>query len=229
MKQLITLLIGCLLSLQSEAQQKRFQPDWGFSAGYIRYRTDDLSAGTYYSSLSWNEENELHGTNYVRRIVTYRCANLMLNFGAQVPVWNNGLFTAGLRFNAAMGGMFNAVEVSVKDNGESSSYAPDELLPLTSLTLDGSLQSYLNVDLSQVSNLNTKLNLYGGYRFLNAYENYGMPVIGLGYETEKYALTFYGYFTEVIYYREFSNGTKEKARSNFDFGALQLRYFIGKD
>lgn len=197
----------------SYAQPEKVSFNVGFSLGMLHYSYDEIQQqGFYFSNQAWFDT--IHSNSYSHSKSSYYGMTIVLNAGIQIPVYRREMFSVGLRPRVGFGSL-----------GQLSPKAPDQTETaenmdpkrLNSRVLEAALYLYTRFGVNGKYD-NTYFTLYGGYRFISSKENYSTPVIGASIGHERWAIGLYAHLFSMNYYRELSNGSKEVAKSFYEFG-----------
>ena len=219
---LFTLLLTYSFVFQAQEDQMQFNMDLTF--GNVNYTYDEIeNSGYYFSNQAWYDTVHSLGFEHVQ--YTYKGLNLMVQAGGHFPVWNNGEFSFGVRPKAGVGRL---IQVSPLSNQVVDKYGwPIENDPkrISSFSLSGEINGYFRYNMEPLLNAYSHLIILLGYRFMRSHDDYYTPTFGLEVGQEQWALGFYTHFNRYNYYREYSDGTREVAKSHHEYG-FKINFFF---
>lgn len=225
MKNLI-ILIFLMLNGQLYSQ-KTVLTDLDLSIESIQYQFNEIiNSGGYYSNQSWNGDGGVHSTNFLHKTTTLNCINVMPHLGFRIPVIKSKLLDVGITPYAGLGYLTSLGKQTYFEYDEPYSPYEEEEAKIKHLSLDLGIKGHLRLDLWKAFHGNGYISIYGGYRLLKTTELFSMPVMGVEYSQEKWAVGVKAHFTEYLWYRELSNGDLETAKRVYHLGAISFHYLI---
>lgn len=209
------------------AQEDHFNFNFDVTIGSEKFEYEEIMKGSWgSSSLSWNEDGALYSIGFGHKTTIYTCLNLMGHIGISVPVLKKDPWSIGFRSNVGLGQLFT-ISKYIFENSTGNEIEPtSEFVNIKAFSLDVSSVGYVRYNIPNLYD-DLHIDLYGGYRLLKSYDNYGMPVFGFEFGAEHVTIGFTGHFTKLFYYRELSNGAIEKAKTIQNLGSVSIHYYIG--
>jgi|GEM_PF-3073870 len=211
-----TFLLFFFIVFNSNAQQDQFKINFDISFGSVNYHYDAIeNPGYSFSSAQWNDT--VHSLAYGHKYYTYYGLNALFHFGLQIPVFNNKVFSFGFRPKVGIGKLF---QLSPNPKNVYDYYGWDfvDSKKISSISLDAELSVYLRYNLYTNHLIFSHISLYGGARYMYSHDNYLTPIIGVEYGQVSYSIGLYTHLFRMNYYREFSDGSTEVAKSFHEFG-----------
>lgn len=209
-------LIAFFVVLNTNAQQDKFKINFDISLGSVNYHYDAIeNPGYSFSSAQWYDT--VHSLAYGHKYYTYYGLNALFHFGFQIPILNNKVFSFGLRPKVGMGKLFQ-LSPNSKNTVDNYGWDVTDGRRISSITLDAELSMYLRYNLYTNHLIFSHISLYGGARYIYSHDNYLTPIIGAEYGKVSYSIGVYTHLFRMNYYREFSDGSTEVAKSFHEFG-----------
>lgn len=194
----------------SQKDELSFNMDLTF--GSVNYSYNDI---IQYYTVSKHKKTEFFGLNAV------------VHAGVHIPVYKREQFSLGLTPKAGIGKLIHVRPRKIDIVDEMGWEIENDPRILNALTLDLSLCAYARYGFF-TRYQRGHVSVYGGYRFLHSKDNYATPVIGFSVGQDHWAVGFYTHLIRMDYYRAFSNGSREVAKSFHEFGMTVDFYIHGK-
>ncbi len=217
--------IAFFVVFTSYCQQDQLKINFDISLGSVNYHYDVIeNPGYSFSSAQWNDT--VHSLAYGHKYYTYHGLNALLHFGLQIPIFNNKVFSFGLRPKVGLGKLFQ-ISPNPKNSYDYNGWDVIDNKRISSITLDAELSMYLRYNLYTNHLIFSHISLYGGARYLFSHDDYLTPIIGAEYGKVSFSVGVYTHLFRMNYYREFSDGSTEVAKSFHEFG-IRGNFFINK-
>ena len=228
MKSILTLLFS-LTVYAIFCQEDVFRWNVDVSCNSVKYKEIDIiNYGGGTSSLSWNEHNVINSTSFKKEFTTNNCLNIMGNFGCSVPIFKNKKCSFGIKPSFGVGKLFTVGDPKVTTSSDTPTYSYDNNAkePISCFSLNASFVGYFSINFEDITRDYSRLDFFTGYRILRTTENYGMPVVGVEFGFQDISISVAAYFTQINYYREFSNGDKEISKQIKENGSISIHYYF---
>jgi hypothetical protein len=225
MKQLV-IIISMIVGVSAFAQEDRFKFNVDLTVGFVSYTYDNIENGGYaFSNTQW--EDTLHSLSFGHVYRNYIGLNTVIHGGLHIPIIKGKMFSFGVRPKVGIGRLF---QVSPKPSEVVDDYGwevENDPKRITSMTFDATALAYARYNLFPKHIAHTHIAVLFGYRFLRSNDNYSTPIVAAEFGNNDFSIGAYTHLFRMNYYREFSDGSQEVAKSFHEFG-LTFNYLIDK-
>ncbi|NVK62930.1 MAG: hypothetical protein HWE22_00025 [Flavobacteriales bacterium] len=209
-------ILVLLNAYTSFGQVDKFKYHFDLSFGFVQYNKDKIENSGYgFSSVQWNDT--VHSLNFDHNYKTYLGLNAVVHAGLHIPIVKGKMFSTGMRPKVGIGRLFQ-IAPSPRNHTDIYGYEEEDSDRITSVTLDATLCWYLRYNLFVNHFQRSHITLLAGYRFVNTHDNYKTPILSAEYGKENWSIGAYAHLFKMEYYRQYSTGAIDVAKSHYEWG-----------